>query len=85
MSLNSQEDKRVTARRRVYKSAHICLNGLRVTIDCLVRNYSDTGARLIVETSLGIPESFDLVREGVPTRQRRVVWRHASEIGVVFV
>ena len=30
-------------------------------IDCLVRNMSDEGANLEVESQIGIPNSFDLV------------------------
>jgi hypothetical protein len=50
-----------------------------------VRDYSDTGARLLVESLIGIPDRFDLVRDNFPMRVCRVIWRRAPEIGVEFL
>ncbi len=54
-------------------------------IACLVRNISDTGARLQV-TDPVLYNSFVLMFDdaGWPPRTCRVVWRRANGIGVTF-
>ena len=54
------------------------------TIDCTIRNLSDRGACLNVESYVGIPDIFDLVLDNAPVRGCRVTWRKATQIGVEF-
>lgn len=50
-----------------------------------MRNLSEGGAALDVETPVGIPELFELVLKTEPTVWRcRVVWRKEKRIGVSF-
>jgi hypothetical protein len=84
MTVEAPSDKRHSSRRRVYKGAHISFHGLHATIDCVVKNYSESGARLAFETTVGVPNTFDLVRDGSPSRNCRVVWRLSEEVGVIF-
>ncbi len=79
-----EQDRRNAARRRVFKGAQIVFQDRASTIDCLVRDLSDRGARLKVESPIGIPDSFDLVLEAATVRNCRVTWRKASQIGVEF-
>lgn len=79
-----EQDRRNAARRRVFKGAIIVFQDRASTIDCLVRDLSDRGARLKVESPIGIPDSFDLVLEAATVRNCRVTWRKASQIGVEF-
>ena len=51
-------DKRDTQRQNIIKAGTISFDGSG--IDCLVRNISDGGANLEVESQIGIPSSFDL-------------------------
>jgi len=53
--MNNKRDQR----QNVMKAGTILLGGSG--IDCLVRNISDSGANLEVESQIGIPNSFDLV------------------------
>jgi len=77
------ESKRAAARHRVLKAASIEFNG--GTIDCVVRNVSDTGAALEVASPLGIPQAFNLVISGNRNLYRcEVKWRTESRIGVAF-
>jgi hypothetical protein len=78
-------EKRESARRRVLKGGQISFRGLRASIDCTIRDYSETGARLMVESPIGIPEKFDLIQSGAQTRFCRIVWRKATQIGVEFI
>lgn len=77
------EEHRATQRRRTLKSGTISFGG--GSIDCTVRNLSDTGAALDVISPVGIPDRFTLV---VDTEQSklpcRIVWRKEKRIGVRF-
>ena len=77
-------ERRNVARHRALKRAQIAFKGHWATIDCTVRNLSDRGACLIVESSIGIPDSFDLVLDNASVRSCRVTWRNAMQIGVTF-
>lgn len=82
----STSERRESQRRRTYKVARIGFGGGRAVINCLIRNISQTGACLGVESPLGIPDEFNLVFEsGEPSRMCRVMWRKAKLIGVEFL
>jgi hypothetical protein len=53
---------------------------------CVLSDISDTGARIDVEDSKTIPESFLLLLSGNGPARRtcRVVWRQPQQIGVRF-
>ena len=79
------EEHRKAPRHRTYKAAHIAFAGHAATIDCVVRNLSDTGATLEVASPIGIPDEFDLVFKGDGSvRPCRVTWRKETKIGVDF-
>jgi hypothetical protein len=78
------QERRSNPRRRVLKAGRIAF-GRAGGFDCMIRNLSDKGACLEVESPVGIPDSFTLV---VPhdaiMRHVHVQWRQAKRIGVVF-
>ena len=79
------EEHRTFPRHRTIKGAQIIFKDHGAAIDCIVRNLSDHGACLKVESPVGIPEIFDLVLEADQSvRPCRVVWRKATQIGVEF-
>ncbi len=78
------DERRNVARRRVLKVAQITFKGHGATIDCTVRNFSNGGACLNVETSIGVPNSFDLMLDRTSFRECLVTWRKATQIGVEF-
>jgi hypothetical protein len=75
------DEHRIAARHRVLKGARIHFGG--GSIDCTVRNISETGAALDVTSPLGIPTEFTLVTDDIQ-RPCRVVWRKEKRIGVTF-
>jgi len=76
-------NKRNAPRRRALKTAAIVISEKAPKIPCAVRNLSETGVALQVSTTIGIPQTFDVVIEG--QRQRcRAMWRTDKKIGVVF-
>jgi hypothetical protein len=77
------EEHRIAPRRRILKAGSISFGG--GSIDCTVRNVSDTGAALEVVTPLFIPDRFTLI---VPSdglnRPCHIVWRKPKRIGIAF-
>jgi hypothetical protein len=61
-------------------------NDRHLTVACTVRDVSATGARLRVGSSVGIPDTFELIIEvdGLEA-DCQVVWRKADEVGVRFL
>ena len=83
---NGAAERRASPRRRTYKVARMGFGGGRAVINCLIRNLSETGACLGVESPVGVPDEFNLVFEsGEPSRMCRVMWRKAKLIGVAFL
>jgi PilZ domain len=67
------------------KSGIIAYSGRQVTLKCGIRDFSDTGARLIVEGTVPAPDTFELMSEidGLEVACQ-VVWRRSKEVGVKF-
>jgi hypothetical protein len=77
--MNNKRDQRQNA----MKAGTILFGGSG--IDCLVRNISDGGANLEVESQIGIPNSFDLVIDTEHSNHHcHVIWRKARRIGIAF-
>ena len=80
------KDNRRNDRRRTYKGGRIFFNQARSVIDCTVKNFSQGGALLFVESAIGIPSEFNLViSPDNVSRACRVVWKSQTQIGVAFV
>jgi len=79
-------DGRVALRRRVLKAGIAASNDRHLTVACTVRDVSATGARLRAESSVSIPDTFELIIEvdGLEA-DCQVVWRKANEVGVKFL
>ena len=78
------DEKRKGQRQRTLKAGTILIAGAG-SIDCVVKNLSETGASLEIESPIGIPDDFTLViiNDDVK-RSCRVAWRSARRIGVRF-
>ncbi|AKR54480.1 pilus assembly protein PilZ [Youhaiella tibetensis] len=79
------EERRRAQRHRTLKGGSIVFNEGRSAIDCTVRNLSEIGANLRVTSVVGIPDEFILQMSDKTTRDCRVSWRKATELGVAFV
>jgi PilZ domain len=79
-------DARVAPRRRMLKSGTIAYNDRHVTIGCILRDMSATGARLRIEGSVTAPDTFELIipLDGLQTHCQ-VVWRAGQDVGVRFL
>jgi hypothetical protein len=72
------------SRQRTLKGGSIsfaCATG----IECIVRNISETGACLEVESSISIPDAFTLIiKPEYLKRACKVAWRANGRMGVRF-
>jgi len=79
------EERRKKVRSRALKAGKIIYNRQLFSVDCMVKNISETGASLDVKSSSGIPDNFEL---HIPLdgfrRACRVVWVKSNKIGVKF-
>lgn len=79
-------DKRISPRRRALKAGVVSLNNGNITLPCVVRDISDTGAKLKVDTGRNPPDQFELQIEldGLVAKCA-VVWREGQQLGVAFL
>lgn len=78
-------EKRLAPRRNTMIAAKIVFEGGRRQVDCVIRNLSESGAKLEVGKVIGIPATFDLVAPGHHPHACRIVWRSLKELGVLFI
>jgi hypothetical protein len=77
-------EHRKQQRQRVLKAGMIALDG-GAAVDCIVRNISEAGASLEIESPVGIPNNFTLVIKADKfTRPCHIAWRKARRIGIRF-
>jgi hypothetical protein len=78
-------ERRKHIRKPTYLGGRIAFNHLYATMDCLVRNMSPAGARLIFNAPVVLPANFVL---SIPSREQainaRIAWRNEKEVGVTF-
>ena len=83
--MNLRLERRIAPRRNTYIEAVIVYDGGRSSRACIIRNTSDSGAKLEVASVVGIPNSFDLVAPGHQAQPCRVAWRALKEMGVAYI
>jgi hypothetical protein len=79
------DDRRIANRSRTFwKGTILFPDGLR-SVECTVRNFSATGARLDCGAVIDIPDHFELkIPQKGETFPCLVAWRRSPEIGVEF-
>ncbi|MGI9421854.1 MAG: response regulator [Hyphomicrobiaceae bacterium] len=84
MQVNS--DGRSEARQRLYKGGEVSYSARQVTLPCVIRNISSSGARLQVKHIDRVPDTFELLIEldGFEA-ECKTVWRNADQVGVQFM
>jgi hypothetical protein len=77
-------EKRKVQRTRTLKAARIVLKNGTSTMNCMVKNISGTGAKLVADNFLDAPDAFDLLMDGGVRQHCIVRWRKLKELGVEF-
>ena len=78
-------EQRRSTRKRTFLKGKILFNAGASSIDCLVRDLSDEGARIELSETSTLPEVFDLhIPQRDATYRSTLRWRHDGLIGVTF-
>lgn len=84
--MNEQaSNQRIVPRLRALKGAKIIFENRATTMDCTVRNISDTGVKIAVAIPTALPEQFFLRLEDGREYRCLVRWRKLAEFGVEFL
>jgi hypothetical protein len=79
-------ERRSSGRQKSFLQGRIYFNNRRSSVDCLIRDYSETGAKLKFSESIAVPEAIELY---IPNKEEihraRVEWRSGNEMGISFV
>jgi hypothetical protein len=79
------EEPNVAIRQRTFLKGTLYYDNRRASIECVVRDMSDSGARLTFEHPVTVPDNVELF---IPHKQQalraRVQRRGPSEIGLAF-
>ena len=78
-------DRRSSARKKSFLQGRVYYNNQRSSVDCLVRDISEQGAKLVFADSVAIPDLVELYLPGKDeVHPVRLQWRKGDEIGVGF-
>jgi hypothetical protein len=72
-------------RKRTYLGGKIVFNANQSLFDCVVKDLSETGARLASDAGSAIPDEFDLRLADGRKFRCEVRWRKPGSVGVAFV
>ena len=79
------QDRRERVRDKVFLGGVAEINDRGSTMDCVVRNFSETGACVEFDTSARLPEKMQLtIAHKGRSFLARLIWRHANRVGLAF-
>lgn len=79
-------EKRQEVRKRTFLKGRIHFNKGASSMDCLVRDFSEMGARLELSETSTLPETFDLyIPQKEMTLRSNLRWRRGDAVGVAFM
>lgn len=80
-----EPERRTSTRQKSFLQGRIFFNNRRSAIDCLVRDISAGGAKLIFSQTASIPDVVELfIPQKDQTLRAHVIWRSGEEAGVAF-
>ncbi|HVY56228.1 MAG TPA: PilZ domain-containing protein [Xanthobacteraceae bacterium] len=80
------DNRRAAPRQRSFLQGRIYFNNRRSSVDCLIRDISETGAKLMFSHAVSTPEALELyIPNKDATFRARVQWRRGDEVGVAFL
>ena len=78
-------ERRGSLRNKSFLRGCVYFNKGRTAIDCLIRDFSSQGARIVFSDAVSVPDVVDIyVPQKDQTLRARVKWRRGDEIGLVF-
>src|SRR5579871_4465593 len=81
----AMNERRRIARQKSFLQGRVFFNNRRTSVDCLIRDFSELGARLKFSGAVATPEVIELhIPNKDETYRARVQWRNGDEMGVSF-
>ncbi|MEH3116316.1 MAG: PilZ domain-containing protein [Methylorubrum populi] len=78
-------ERRQEVRKRTFLKGRILFNKGASSMDCLVRDFSEAGARLELSQTNALPDAFDLyIPQKEATLRSNLRWRRDDAVGVAF-
>ena len=78
-------ERRISSRQKSFLRGCVYFNNRRSSADCLVRDISETGARLIFSDAVTMPDVVELyIPQKEQTLRAQALGRNGNEIGVSF-
>jgi hypothetical protein len=78
-------ERRSTPRSRVFFGGEILIDSDLRPVECHVKNVSDGGANVVVQSGDLLPDQFDLIIRKTNQRHRAVVtWSDGRRLGVTY-
>ena len=79
------DERRRSARQKSFLRGRIIFNNGRASVDCLIRDISDQGARVTFSDTITVPDLVDIyIPQKEQTVRAHVLWRHGHELGLCF-
>lgn len=79
------DERRTAPRKRSFLKGTVYFNNRHSSLDCVIRDFSEDGARLEFAAPVSLPDVVELY---IPTREQtlraEVRWRSDAEVGVSF-
>jgi hypothetical protein len=80
------QERRKEGRSPSYLGGQITTDRKLIAVDCIVRNTSGAGARLVVSSATLLPDTFELhIPRKNSAARVRARWRNADHVGVQVV
>ncbi|MHB8528660.1 MAG: PilZ domain-containing protein [Caulobacteraceae bacterium] len=80
------EEARESLRHRVFLWAMLAQGDGLLTTDCILRDWSESGAKIELPPQVALPREVWLVEKRLPlTYESRVVWRRGPLVGLAFL
>ena len=78
-------ERRSTPRSRVFFGGEILIDSELPPVECHIKNVSDAGASLVVQSADPLPNQFNLFIRKTNERRRAVVtWNNGRQLGVAY-
>lgn len=78
-------ERRRSIRRKSFLRGCVHFDKRRGALDCLIRDISEEGARIIFSDTVSVPDVVELyIPQKEQTIRAHVQWRHGDEIGLAF-
>jgi hypothetical protein len=79
------QDRRQNVRDKVLLGGVVEIREIGSTMDCVVRNFSESGACVEFNAQANLPEEISLtIKRKGRSYLARMIWRHANRVGLAF-